>query len=299
MDILSKIIWNKSCIISLKLKTSLTKFKFPMKANSSNAILSIAFLFSCILFFSCQKSNSNGDNNGKARLQVRLTDSPDPNVKEVWIDVKEVRINMKDTNDIILEGAHPGLYNLLDLTDGKDTLLADAQIPTGDISQIRLVLGNNNYIITKSGERIELTTPSAQQSGLKVQIHQSVTGGQLYRLILDFDAGKSIVKAGNSGKYILKPVLRIISFVASGGNLKGTVLPDSVRTSVYAINGVDTVASTFTNTLNGNFLFNDIPAGNYSLSYVPTDTTFKAAQRNASVTLGQTATADTVVLEKK
>jgi hypothetical protein len=279
-------------MIGVKLKTSLTKFKFFMKLNSSKAILGIAFLFSCILFFSCQKSNGIGDNNNKARLQVRLTDSPDPNVKEV-------RINMKDSNEIVLDGAHPGLYNLLDLTDGKDTLLADAQIPTGDISQIRLVLGENNYIITKSGEKIDLTTPSAQQSGLKVQVKQNVTGGVLYRLILDFDAAKSIVKAGNSGKYILKPVLRVISFVASGGNLKGTVVPDSVRTSIYAINGADTVASTYTDTLNGNFLFNDIPAGSYSLSYVPSDTTFKDAQRNVSVALGQTAVADTVVLEKK
>lgn len=270
-----------------------------MKVNSSHAMLSIAFLFSCILFFSCQKSDSMSDNISKARLQVHLTDNPDPNVKEVWIDVKEVRIKMKDTNDIVLDGAHAGLYNLLDLTDGKDTLLADAQIPTGDISQIRLVLGNNNYIITKSGEKIELTTPSAQQSGLKVKIKQSVTAGVLYRLILDFDAGKSIVKAGNSGKYILKPVLRVISFVPSGGNLNGTVVPDSIRTSVYAINGIDTVASTSTDIQNGNFLFNDIPAGSYSLSYVPSDTTFKVAQRNVSIVLGQTTVADTVVLEKK
>ncbi|HRP18894.1 MAG TPA: DUF4382 domain-containing protein [Ginsengibacter sp.] len=230
---------------------------------------------------------------------MRLTDSPDPDLKEVWIDVKEVRINMKDRNWVTLEGAHPGLYNLLDLTDGKDTLLVDAQIPQGEISQLRLVLGDNNYIITKSGERIDLTTPSAQQSGLKVQIHQAVTGGILYRLILDFDAGKSIVKAGNSGKYILKPVLRVISFVASGGNLKGVVIPDSVRTAIYAINGADTIASTFTDVLNGNFWFGDIPAGSYSLSYVPTDTSFKNAQRNVIVKLGQTTVADTVVLEKK
>jgi len=272
------------------------KFKSIMKVNSNKLMVSITILFSSVLFFSCQKSNSI---NNPARLQVHLTDSPDPNVKEVWVDVKEVRISMKDTNWITLDGAHPGLYNLLDLTDGKDTLLADAQIPAGSISQIRLVLGDNNYIVTKSGEKIDLTTPSAQQSGLKVQIHQDVTGGLLYRLVLDFDAGKSIVKAGNSSNYILKPVLRVISFVPSGGNLKGVVIPDSVRTLVYAINGADTIASTYTDTLNGNFLFGDIPAGSYSLSYLPTDTTFKDAQRNVSVALGQTATADTVALEKK
>jgi hypothetical protein len=268
-----------------------------MKVNSQKAILSIAFLFSSILFFSCQKSNNSSDN--AARLQVRLTDSPDPNVQEVWVDVKEVRINMKDTSWITLDGVHPGLYNLLDLTDGKDTLLADAQIPAGDISQIRLVLGDNNYIITKSGEKIDLTTPSAQQSGLKVQIHQAVTGGILYRLILDFDAGKSIVKAGQSGKYILKPVLRVISFLASGGNLKGVVVPDSVRTAIYAINGADTVASTYTDISNGNFWFGDIPAGNYLVSYAPTDSNYRETQKNVSIVLGQTAVADTVVLEKK
>jgi len=120
----------------------------------------------------------------------------------------------------------------------------------------------------------------------------------LYRLILDFDAGKSIVKAGNSGNYILKPVIRIISFVPSGGNLKGVVQPDSVKTAIYAINGIDTVASTYTDTLNGNFWFGDIPAGTYSLSYVPADINYKNAHFSVSVMLGQTTVVDTVRLEK-
>lgn len=246
--------------------------------------------------FSCNKKDANSSQ--KSNVQIRLTDSPDPNVREVWVDVKDVLINMGDSNWTSVADAHTGEYNLLDLTNGKDTMLADAQIPAGKISQIRLLLGDNNYIITKSGEKIDLTTPSAQQSGLKIQVDQDVTGGQLYRLILDFDAGKSIVKAGNSGKYILKPVIRIISFMPSGGNLKGVVLPDSVRTAIYAIKGVDTVASTFTDTLNGNFYFNDIPAGTYSLSYMPSDSSFKDTTQNISVALGQTAIADTVVLKK-
>ena len=75
---------------------------------------------------------------------------------------------------LLLAAHHPGLYNLMDLTNGKDTILADAEIPQGSISQIRLILGDNNFIITKSGEKKMLTTPSAQQSGLKVQIKQDV-----------------------------------------------------------------------------------------------------------------------------
>ncbi|MBN9351093.1 MAG: DUF4382 domain-containing protein [Chitinophagaceae bacterium] len=269
-----------------------------MKTISSKAFFAIAILFGSVTFFSCQKKDSLNTNS--AQLQVRLTDAPDPSVKEVWVDIQQVRISLQDSSNwITLDGVHPGVYNLLDLTGGKDTILADATIPAGKISQLRLVLGDNNYIITQAGEKIALTTPSAQQSGLKVQIHQDVSGGQLYRLILDFDAAKSIVKAGNSGKYILKPVLRVISFVPSGGNLQGVVVPDSVRTAVYALNGADTVASTFTNVTDGKYWFGDIPAGNYQLSFVPNDTTFNNADKNATVVLGQTTTVDTLVLQKK
>ncbi len=267
-----------------------------MKPNFSKLISAVVVVAAIFFAVSC---NKNTGSNNKPRLQVRLTDSPDPNVKEVWVDVREIKIKMSDTSEITVGGAHPGVYNLLDLTNGKDTILADAEIPVGKISQIRLVLGDNNYIITKSGEKIFLTTPSAQQSGLKVQVHQDVTGGVLYRLILDFDAGKSIVKAGNSGKYILKPVLRIISFLPSGGNVKGVVAPDSVRTTVYAIKGSDTVASTYTDTANGQYWIRDIAAGSYNFSYVPNDTIHKSALRTVAVMLGQTTVVDTVKLEKK
>ncbi|HZK63329.1 MAG TPA: DUF4382 domain-containing protein [Puia sp.] len=110
------------------------------------------------------------------------------------MDIQKIQIIMGDSSDssnpVELNGAHPGLYNLFDLTNGKDTLLADATIPSGTISQIRLILGDNNYIVTDNGEKISLKTPSGQESGLKVQVHQEVTGGILYRLTLDFDAGR-------------------------------------------------------------------------------------------------------------
>jgi hypothetical protein len=183
------------------------------------AILILMFaVFSAmaILFFaSCNKNQKSTSN--MASLQVRLTDGPDPNVSEVWVDIQQIEIIMSDTSHpLILDGAHPGIYNLLAFSDGKDTLLADATIPAGTISQIRLILGDNNYIITKDGQKISLKTPSGQESGLNVQVHQDVTGGILYRLTLDFDAGRSIIKAGNSGNYLLKPVLRIFSLVPSG-----------------------------------------------------------------------------------
>lgn len=270
------------------------------KTNKMNLkqILNILSFFSFVVLLAAACSKKETSNSQKSRLQVRLTDNPDPNVKEVWVDIREVIIKMTDSNDVKLTNTYPGVYNLLDLTNRKDTLLADAEIPAGTISQIRLVLGDNNYIVTKSNERINLTTPSAQQSGLKVQIKQTVTGGLLYRLVLDFDAAKSIVKAGNSGKYLLKPVLRILSFIPSGGSIKGVVKPDSITTAVYAINNLnDTVAATFTQLGTGNYFLRDLAAGNYNLSFSPNDTIHKKAQRTASVILGQITVVDTVKLE--
>jgi hypothetical protein len=235
---------------------------------------------------------------GSARLQVSLTDGPFTHAKEVWVDIQQISIIMGDTTQpLVLAGSHPGLYNLMNFTNGKDTLLADATIPAGTISQIRLLLGDNNYIIDDQGQKIPLKTPSGQESGLKVQIHQDVTGGILYRLKLDFDAGKSIVQAGNSGNYLLKPVLRIISFTPSGGDIQGVVMPDSFRTEILAIQGADTF-TTFTDSPGGAYLIKDVPAGNYSLLYVPSDTAFKTASRNTTVTLGQIIMEDTVFLTK-
>lgn len=52
---------------------------------------------------------------------------------------------------------------------------------------------------------IKLETPSAQQSALKLNIHQPIQEGMLYKLLLDFDVAKSIHKTGN-GRCVLKPL---------------------------------------------------------------------------------------------
>ena len=268
-----------------------------MKMYSTRAIqLFLVALLLALFTFSCKKNSNNLVE--QPRLQLRLTDNPHADIKEVWIDIRQVEIIVGNSaQPVILDGVHAGVYNLLELTGGKDTLLADALIPSGTLSQIRLILGDNNYIVTPDGEKIMLKTPSAQQSGLKVQLHQEVKGGVLYRLSLDFDVARSIVFAGNSSNVILKPVLRVLSFVPSGGNITGAVVPDSVLTSVIAIQGLDTIASAFTNTASGTYFLKDIPAGNYSLSFIPVDTKYKTAQKEAEVTLGQTTIVDTVKLQ--
>lgn len=232
----------------------------------------------------------------KAKLAIRLTDDP-ADYDAVNIDIQDVQINVTGDDDKgwqSLPGVNRGVYNLLDLVNDKDTLLVNADIPTGRLHQIRLVLGPNNSI-SAGGITIPLQTPSAQQSGLKLNVQQDVTGGILYTVLLDFDAGKSIVKTGNS-KYILKPVIRTL-LSAVGGSIKGAITPPSSLTAIYAIQGSDTVATTFTGP-GGAYLFKGLAAGSYDLHYWPVDTTYNMQTKTAiPVTVGNVTLVDTVRLQ--
>jgi hypothetical protein len=273
-------------------KREWTKFFKTMKASVFFTTVLFALIFSFSLISCSKQENSSG----KSQLKVYLTDDP-ADYDQVIIDVKDVQINV--TNDTTggwqsLSTVNTGSYDLLKLVNDDDTLLASSDIPTGTIQQMRLILGDNNYVVV-NGQNIPLETPSAQQSGLKFNIHQNVSSGILYTITLDFDAAKSIVKTGNH-KYILKPVIRTV-FNAVGGSIKGFVLPDTVTTAVYAIQNPDTVASTFTGT-NGGYLIKGLSAGSYTLSFVPNDTTFVTQTKTGIVvTTGNVTTVDTVHLQ--
>jgi hypothetical protein len=243
----------------------------------------------------CSRSEKSASGAGTARLEVYLTDAPAA-LDSVFIDVRDVRVNYStDTTNgwQSLGNVRTGTYNLLGLVAGRDTLLGASDLSTGRIEQIRLVLGPNNYIVS-AGQRHNLETPSAQQSGLKLNIHQDVNEGITYRLVMDFDAGRSIHETGN-GRFMLKPVIRT-TLQAVGGALRGYVLPSAVRTGVYAIQGTDTVAGTFTS--NGAWSISGINAGSYNLSFVPNDTTYHTATRTGvSVTTNNVTVVDTVRLQ--
>jgi hypothetical protein len=261
-----------------------------MKSNFHLSLL--VFLLSTLTLVSC----SEKDSNEKARLEVRMTDDPAA-FDAVYIDLKDVQINVTDDADKgwqSLPGVHAGIYNLLDLVNDKDTLLVNADIPTGRLHQIRLVLGSNNSILA-NGITIPLETPSSMQSGLKLNVQQDVNGGILYKMVLDFDAARSIVSSGN-GKFILKPVIRTV-LNAVGGSIKGAVTPKTVLTAVYAINGVDTM-TTFTD-LNGAYLIKGVPAATYTMQYFPKDSTYKSQIKTGiAVTTGNVTVVDTVRLVK-
>ncbi len=73
---------------------------------------------------------------GNAHVQVWLTDAPG-DYQEVNIDLKGVDVHVGDGDDDAgwkSLSVRAGVYNLLELTNGLDTLLGEVSIPAGNIS---------------------------------------------------------------------------------------------------------------------------------------------------------------------
>lgn len=220
-----------------------------------------------------------------SHVQVMLTDAPG-DYQEVNIDIQEVQIHSEggdSSSGWVSLNVVSGVYNLLTLTNGLDTLLGEADVPEGRISQIRLILGDSNSVMVDS-VLMPLTVPSGQQSGLKLNVHADLDAGFTYVFTLDFDAARSIVLRGN-GTYALKPVIRVIT-EATSGSITGTIDPPAATPAVYALNESDTVASTFADST-GYFLLQGIPAGTYTVTFEP-DSGYTAVQRfPVDVSVGQ------------
>ncbi len=168
----------------------------------------ILLVFSVIaIAIACNKSECIKKPENGGFLAVRLTDAP-ALYDSVNVDVVGVEVHSNTTGWVTLAIPAPGIYNLLQYTNGFDTLLATTTIPAGTVSQIRLILGANNAV-TKNGITYPLSVPSGSESGLKLQIHSDVIAGDTTIIQLDFDAASSVVEQGN-GSFQLKPVLRAV-----------------------------------------------------------------------------------------
>ena len=135
-----------------------------------------------------------------------MTDAP-ADFDEVNIDLKEINVKFAtDTTGWVALQTTPGIYNLLGLQNGVDTLVAQGNFPSNVVKEIRLVLGDNNTIMS-GGQSYPLTIPSGSESGLKIKFSKKLDQS-LNILLIDFDAAMSVSQNG-SGSYMLKPVIRI------------------------------------------------------------------------------------------
>ena len=235
------------------------------------ALIASAALVAC--------GGGGGDSNSATgTLRLSLTDAPACGYDNVWVTVERVRVHQSGSagdgdagwSEVVL--ATPTRVDLLTLTNGTLMPLGQTALPAGSYNQMRLVLAANtaanplaNAIKPTGGTETALTTPSAQQSGLKMNVNIDVPAGQVADFAIDFNACKSFVKAGNSGQYKLKPVLSVIPLLANA-SIVGYVdasLANSGTTVAVQQGGVPVRATPPDAT--GRFMLYPVAVGNYDL----------------------------------
>jgi hypothetical protein len=217
-----------------------------------------------------------GGASGSGTLRVALTDAPACGYDHVYITVDRVRVHASSAasdgdsgwGEVVLNPAQR--IDLLGLTNGVLAELGQMPLPAGQYTQVRLVLQPNGggtpanaLVLTGgAGAEIPLDTPSATHSGLKLIHAFTVQPNTMADLLLDFDACRSVVRRGNSGRYNLKPVVAVIprsttaivgvvdpmlSGVTVSAQKNGTVIRSTTpnATGDFVLSGLDPVQSPF------------------------------------------------------
>jgi len=156
-------------------------------------------LTASLVFVACKKDSNT------STVQVKMTDAP-ADYEEVNVDLKDVKVNFNgDSAGWVSLQAKPGIYNLLGLQNGLDTLIGQGSFPTNTLNEVRLILGDSNTVKV-NGQIYPLTIPSGAESGLKVKVNKKLSA-TLETIVIDFNAGLSVKQEADG--YKLRPVITV------------------------------------------------------------------------------------------
>jgi len=156
-------------------------------------------LTASVVFVACKKDSNT------STVQVKMTDAP-ADYEEVNVDLKDVKVNFNgDSAGWVSLQAKPGIYNLLGLQNGLDTLIGQGSFPTNTLNEVRLILGDSNTVKV-NGQIYPLTIPSGAESGLKIKVNKKLSA-TLETIVIDFNAGLSVKQEADG--YKLRPVITV------------------------------------------------------------------------------------------
>ncbi len=281
-------------------------------------LTSLAVVAAVLIFYSCKKDASDNSTSGKQEVTVFLNDDPSHDYTKVLVDIQYVEIKVDTSHDGHHDhdndhdgdddhhghnqygqwdtlGITPGIYDLLRLRNGVDTLLASGFVSLGRITKIRFTLGPNNAVWTDSTTSQPLTICDNRNyvyASLLTNSIDTLSNGQAI-IRIDFDVERSIRR--RNGQYCLQPY--IYAYCRSRtGEIEGKVLPPGVITVIKAYNATDTAYAI--PWFNGSYKIRGLNEGTYDILFDPLlpylDTTITGVQ----VTRGHETNIPDVVLHQ-
>ncbi|NRD45217.1 DUF4382 domain-containing protein [Corallococcus exiguus] len=196
---------------------------------------------------------------GKSHVTLKLTDAPGDGIEKAVVTISKVYLKGSvegedgkgDKGDVVLL-SEPVTTDLLTLANDTADLVTDAEVPAGTYKELRFVITGGYIQVKQDGvSRIfatsadyeglpdgaqvdgDLQMPSASSSGLKVKFDKdadvTITSDDDQKVILvDFDVAQSFGKeAGNSGKWVMRPIIKGADMEFSG-NVEVTLEAGSV-----------------------------------------------------------------------
>ncbi|OGQ21490.1 MAG: hypothetical protein A2138_05535, partial [Deltaproteobacteria bacterium RBG_16_71_12] len=148
---------------------------------------------------------------GRGRLELLITDAPIEGLTAVLVCFDRVEVTFADQQEPVVGLEAPGTFDLLQLQGGVTASLGIAELPTGLLQQIRVVICEEGSTVVVDGVEHPLRIPSGEESGLKLtrpggfEIRDNVTT----TVTADFDAAESVHFSPGQG-YILRPVVRLL-----------------------------------------------------------------------------------------
>jgi len=234
--------------------------------NVFGRIVPLFVVLASVMFvlYACQKeAKMEQIPDGKAKLSVYLTDGP-LDFQHVWVDIQSIAVKVDtcrrngddddhhnnpgcdDDHDAIYGrcqywdtlAINPGVYDLMALRNGVDTLLASGFLINGKIERIKFTLGTNNSLMVDSVTHPIRLINNQQYIFVNVgRDHLDSISSNNFQLYLDFDLARSVKYI--NGQYWLRPYLKPFSR-HSFGEIEGKVRPVRSHSLIKAFNDTDT-----------------------------------------------------------
>ena len=243
-----------------------------MKSKLLSALLVTGTIVA--LLASCSKEVGPGNSTVLDKPQaarIFLTDHQTPVFDSVFIDIQKLEVKVDDDtvpNDgWVTLNIRTGVYNILRLRNGIDTLFGTGTLPNGRIQKLRLTLGTRNSAM-KNGQSFNLRVKDEDRQVVAELPSGSfeVNNGQVLFWI-DFDASQSIQVdnsgPGNNNGYLLKTHLKIFT-TSTSGSIEGKVVPMQADAIVKAVQGTDTTMAV-PDDGNGEFKIMGLAPGTYKV----------------------------------
>ena len=221
--------------------------------NLFNRLFYVCAVFLMLMpLISC--GGGGGGGAGTGTLSLGLTDATTDQYQAIYVTIDEVQVKKQgegeEESGWLTVFDQSQTFNLLELVNGIIADLGIAELEAGQYGQMRLILGKQaddslnildkthdhpNYLIKNDTENtiVPLKVPSGFKTGIKIVKGFTIEVDGFTELILDFDALKSVVQAGNSGQWLLKPTIKVIE-TARYAVVSGTVTEESVTVTEEA-----------------------------------------------------------------